>query len=359
MSAKDVQYRHAFNSLRELVEIHEAKRTGESYYCPHCGAEMVMRCGNIKEWHFAHKKQKKCEYNHYLHTIAEIKIQEWINTSSEVFLYLYPREYCHERETCHFYNDECIRTAHDPEIYNLKQWYNECEREKQIIVGEHTFVADLLWHHKTNNKLDILIEINVTNPCEERKIKSGARIVEFKIESEENIERLLNSPIIPPKDSRYYNNILLYNFNPKDKPASGLETSRLLQKFILFESDKAYIDNYCCCRNVNKRRGIFEITTTNDGGFSFYKEGSFYNIGYALASQYFPSLKHCSLCKHQTMTVENDIICKLRVEREMRFLRCKNAAFCREFIRDEEIIKRRIDLLREFGRTNYVDVWKK
>ena len=213
MPSNRVKYRHAFNSLDELIEIGRAKEVGGVYHCPHCGAKMIRRCGDNNAWHFAHLRQENCDYSHYLHTIAELQIQQWINTSIEVNLCVFPREYCNMRGQCNFYSDNaCIRTVESPKKYNLKTYYGECEREKRIIVGEHSFVADLLWHHKKDPKLDILIEVHVTNPCSELKINSGARIIEFNVQSEDDLESIINKPIIGQLDDIYFEYTKLYNF---------------------------------------------------------------------------------------------------------------------------------------------------
>ena len=34
---------------------------GETYYCPSCGSELIVKQGLCKQWHFAHKSKKNCD----------------------------------------------------------------------------------------------------------------------------------------------------------------------------------------------------------------------------------------------------------------------------------------------------------
>lgn len=77
-----VKYLYALNENNELIEIKDAHELGGAYHCPECGQQMICKCGAKNAWHFAHEKVE-CDYNHYLHTIAEQRILEWFNAAFE------------------------------------------------------------------------------------------------------------------------------------------------------------------------------------------------------------------------------------------------------------------------------------
>lgn len=185
-----VKYLYALNENNELIEIKDAHELGGAYHCPECGQQMICKCGAKNAWHFAHEKVE-CDYNHYLHTIAEQRILEWFNAAFEVPMVLQINEVCESMEKCNFYREEfCCRSCLS-DVFNLKDYYRNCEREIRYEKNGHTYVADLLCFPKNVNHDPLFIEICVTHPCEEEKIASGIRIIEFVIKSEEDIDEII------------------------------------------------------------------------------------------------------------------------------------------------------------------------
>jgi hypothetical protein len=209
----------------------------------------------------------------------------------------------------------------------------------------------------------LFIEIFVTHPCSKEKIASGVRIIEFCIESESDIDRIIGSSIQEGELVR------LYNFKSLDDEVSDLPLEPIhLHKYIMFPSHKTFTDFHILCRYVpavsdfyrsyTLRRGFFEITYRNEYDEQIQREDDMEVIGMAYASQYDKSLKHCWLCKNQ-MLYERYIICRLRKERGSRYLTCKDASRCPDFQRDDDIIKERIEMLNRYKQTHQVDIWVK
>lgn len=356
-----IQYQSALiniNNEEVLIDIEDAKEMDTEFFCPFCHGEMIPRCGEKNEKHFAHKR-KECDYDMYLHTVAELKIQKWLKESQEILLSLPYKKACSESVKCDFY-DRGFCTIDAEKKYNLKEWYKECDREKEIIIGEKKFKPDLLWHHKDNEK-PFFIEICVTHPCEEDKINSGIHIIEFIIETEDDINRIIGSTI------RENENVRLYNFKAQDDEIDKqLHKLDKLHKFTLFSTHKTFVDYYSLCRyeptlsmdckSYKLRRGIFEITIRNSFNEQMYNEGGLELIGLSVASQYIKTLKHCSLCKNQTI-IDGIIVCKLRLGRGDKYLTCKDAAKCPDFQMGKEIINRRIDVFNKYRQTFYADIW--
>jgi hypothetical protein len=78
----------------KLLRIEETiERKDETFLCPHCKQEVIGKYGKERRWHFAHKK-KECDYDKYLHSIAEIQIAEWFNKEKEIILDMIQYDTC-------------------------------------------------------------------------------------------------------------------------------------------------------------------------------------------------------------------------------------------------------------------------
>jgi len=356
-----VRYQSALNKIdsEDLIDIRVAKNKGSIFFCPHCKGEMVPRCGEHNAWHFAHKR-KECGYDKYLHTLAELKILKWIRESQEIKLALPYKKSCSESPRCSFYQrSTCASDA--KEIFDLKKYFGYCEKEKEIEIDKSSYIPDLLWHNQKNESKPLFIEIFVTHPCSEEKIASGVHIIEFHIQSEEDIDRIISSTIQEGESVR------LYNFNPLgDKVGDKPNPPIFLYKYSIFRSHKTFTDYHTLCRyepdlsdyckSYTLRRAFFEMTYHNEYDEDIYQMGGMEVFGMAYASQYDKSLKHCWLCKNQTF-LDRTIICRFLKERGSRYLACKDASRCHDFQRDENIIKERINILNRYRQTHYVDLF--
>ena len=206
-------YSYALNKDRDLIHINDAIK-GNAYYCPCCGAPMIIKQGEIKRKHFAHKANiENCSYESYLHKLAKIKIQECFYQNSN-FNITFNQECICDSEICSIHRYPRCNWSVE-KTFDLKKYYNSCEQEFSI----KDFVADLLISHSTNKYPPILIEIYVSHKCTEQKINSGLRIIEIHIESEDDIEKIISSGSITesygeylPRHSYPKNDITFYNF---------------------------------------------------------------------------------------------------------------------------------------------------
>lgn len=354
MKKSSVKYRYALNESDRLIEIHAAHEMGGVYHCPECGEPMILKCGAKKAWHFAHEKVE-CDYNHYLHTIAEQRIQEWFNAAKEIPVVFQINEVCDCKDVCRFYSEEfCCRPCLS-EVFNLKDFYSKCEREIRYEKKERCYIADLLCYPKSINHEPLFIEICVTHPCEAEKIASRIRIIEFVINSEEDIDGIIGKRILPNDHVRFY------NFHPKEKLSSNRVFENQLQKFVLFPSGKGFIDKMHCSRFEN-RRGVLEITIPyNDYVPEFIGDGGFFSMAYAIAFQYDKSLKHCCLCKYHTYDEWEGLgICKLYKKYGTNKESSRNdAQQCRFFCVDVDSIRSRKQEFDSYCSQNPVDIWLK
>jgi len=349
-------YQHyALNSSDELVHINNTVNDGTTkYYCPFCHQEMITKRGDIRQWHFAHKSDKEeCSYDKYLHTIAEKLIMEWFNKTDSIKLVMHTNNKCNKCEDCKFYDSDYCKID-DTADFDLKTYYSSCSLEKRYMVNNQVFVADILCNNKTNSSCPLFLEIYVFHECERAKIDSGIRIIEFKIQSEEDILNIINSSEIKEGE-----NIKLYNFKRKDKHNDKLE--RPFQKYILFSNMKSYVDKSCyTCKNFNRlHKGIYEISFPyNDCRSLFLNCGGFYVVGKAKAYCDNFLKKDCSLCKYHSKDTEGNDLCKLYKKcGNHKYCRDNDAAICTMFRMNQDIINLAISEFNKFTSQNHVDIW--
>lgn len=203
-------YSYANNSSGELINVSDALRD-EKYFCPICGELMTPHMGKVRKWHFVHKNAENCSYESYLHKLAKIKIREAF-LSSEHFTLSYNAKAICSLE-CPFKGFPKCK-GQKPVQFDLRKYYDTCEIEAPY----HQFRADLLLTSPTKTNVPpLLIEINVTHKCTEDKIRDGVRIIEVTIDSEEQIDNIVNCcELTTLRDNHYdyYSGMVtLYNFN--------------------------------------------------------------------------------------------------------------------------------------------------
>lgn len=180
-----IQFRFGLSLDGHPVNIKDAAK-GKSYTCVNCGKPLIAKQGKVREWHFAHKTNtSNCSFETYLHKLAKYFIREMFNEKqSLVATFGKATQTCKWMDVCPFRKDNSCHIIKDESIDLLQ--YTACVEEASI----NGFIADLLFTSETLDPL--LIEIYVTHPCTEEKIKSGLKIIEIHIESETDVENLLN-----------------------------------------------------------------------------------------------------------------------------------------------------------------------
>ena len=207
-------YSYANNSSGELIHVSTAQRC-EEYFCPICGELMTPHMGKVRRWHFVHKNAGNCSYESYLHKLAKIKIQQAFSSAEHFWLSYKAKAICSCE--CPFVGSPKCE-GEKPVKFDLRKFYDTCEIEASY----HQYKADLLLTSSINPKIPpVLIEIMVTHKCTEEKINDGVRIIEVNIQSEEQIDNIVDSCNISAvrhnsQFNYYYSNEAqntLYNFN--------------------------------------------------------------------------------------------------------------------------------------------------
>ena len=355
MNKPSVRYYYALDENNRLISIKDTSEKNKTFVCPHCKSEMIKKCGQHNAWHFAHKN-KQCDYDKYLHTVAEQRIMEWFNESEKVIIKTHHFSKCPSYDQCKWRKwKEFLCSKRDLELnHNIKQWYGHAELEKAFVKDGKKFVADIFCHNLKDENNPLFIEINVTHPCEQNKIDSGIKIIEFDIHSEEDIEAIINSPIQESEKTRYH------HFHPKETKGQRCDVGLSMQKFVLMPSMKAFIDQLLC-HDIEKRRGVFELTIENDDSIPYFLQyGGFYAVAMAVANDHF-KFNSCTFCKYQAYNEwESSFICTLyKKYGTHKYCNDNNPAECSFFRKNETVIKQRIEAFNEYVKNKPVDIWIK
>ncbi len=298
---------YAVSVSGRLVHINEAHCCAEDFYCPHCGCRMMKKCGSIRAWHFAHdwhnadEFQKKCSYETYLHGCAKYKLKQWFYESESIIFHI-PRVYvCKAFDNCMMVEEKnkCIRKEH--QSYDLKKLFDRCEIEVSTKEINGDYRADLLLMSTQKPENHVLVEIKVFHGCTEKKKASNARIIEFDVNSEDDIEYIVSHDIEESDKVRYYGfrNTEEDNFNPIS-----------LNKFRLYKSGKPRIVR-CNCKTILERHrsSLLEITANMSEA-----DGTYLNLyGLIKARDLKISVSNCFLCEHCIYSPEAECnMCKIK-----------------------------------------------
>lgn len=298
-----VKYHYALDEHNRLVHINDVDRDNRNshiFHCLNCGAEMVPRMGDVRAWHFSHSAgEEHCGTETYLHKLAKRLIRmEFENKPS--FNIRYCRDVvCSDVSTCPFAKPEWCHSA-EPETFDLKQYYDTCKEEQEI----NGYIADLMLTSSEYPKREpVLIEIQVTHKSTESKRTSGLKIIEIKIESEDDIRNLISGTLEESRDDylgrRNAGPVKFYGFKDKSVNPRPLE-NRSIQRFYLFRSGKAFVtnmDEFKSCRDVwtkDNDKAIFEASIDSD----YLGKPSPYDFGYMAARQNGIQVRTCQFCKY-------------------------------------------------------------
>ena len=200
----EIKYKHAFDENGTLVcidSISKEERKLHKYTCVGCGNPLLPRAigSQYRRAHFYHKEEVVCSGETYLHKLAKHIIKNKFDTESSFNIVYNVSRVCNNTE-CKYRNSRCYEER-SPYKVDLKKYYDTCTEESSI----KGYVADLLLtNSKTPTLEPILIEVCVSHPCDENKIKSGLRIIEIKIKDEQDIFCLKNKSAV--RESRFATN---------------------------------------------------------------------------------------------------------------------------------------------------------
>lgn len=326
---------YGFNEIGILTHINDVvEKNSRKYFCIQCNDELIARKGEINRHHFSHKNKVICNYETYLHKLGKIK-----------FFNLYNN--CLENNIPFYTNYEIIKTCtscNSIENHNFNCYLNNEKGKKdlteffdQVLLERNHdgFIADVLLKSSHREEV-IFIEIYVTHPCDNKKVKSGNRIIEIKIENEEDLD-FLNERFI----HQNIDNCKFYNFKVPTIKKNFIQIHECLNEirlFTIFKSGKVIIREVVR-KDLNKvlqnPNAIYnKILNQNEKGNGYYND-LISNIEEAARKGV--KFKNCYACRfwaknpHRLITGE-DIFCK---RKKILIEKSNNGHDCDKFWRIE------------------------
>jgi hypothetical protein len=215
-SQRNVQYRYAFNSMEEVVDVFDLERAGgkRKYLCIGCGNELIAILGEKRVKHFRHKKNIECNLETYLHRLAKhCFFEEYKRCLQNGEAFWVERQKMIECNSCPLSDiTPCIQTERTR--FDLTHYFPYAFLEKSSRKDKR-FRPDILLCNKpisdgqslTETYSELFIEIYKTHSVSQEKIDSKIRIIETnRIESEDNIKFISDERCFKDaKNADFYN----------------------------------------------------------------------------------------------------------------------------------------------------------
>lgn len=302
---KALLYEYAKDEHDVYTHIDNALK-GHCYRCIECGEQLIIKDGSKKRKHFAHKSNSNCNGESYIHKIWKKRIKDKFYSNSPFIIKYFVGTPCKDVTTCLIKKKipdlKCNKC--DVKEVDLKLEYDTCKEE----IEYKGFVGDIVLSDSKNpDKEPLFIEIDYTHPCDEEKIASGIRIIEFKVDDDKEKPINLDEPglwmkkekwSINLKDGNPYNmkhlpDVRFYNFNRLSYPTIGLYS-------IMHNNDgqcEMHYSKCCTCKEKPQRseKATFEVAIADD---IVKSEGNNYYIEavLALAALNKHIVRDCRLC---------------------------------------------------------------
>ncbi|MEE3485262.1 MAG: competence protein CoiA family protein [Bacteroidales bacterium] len=290
----NIRYRTAYDENGNLIDIKDVlkeERDKHTYYCITCGEQLLPRLGDERARHFYHKKDTICDGESYLHKLAKLRLKEKFDKSQHFYI-SYRANYICNNEHCKLRNDSCIESIDNYQI-DLKEYYDKATIESPI----KEFIADVLLTNSKDSKIPpILLEIRVTHACEQEKLDSKLKIIEFHVKKESDINILINQNLFKESfQSLKGGNIFFYSFNRDIK-------KRLISEVNRYILNKNKLEGYFCkipCDKANfklRSSSILELNVVNKKNYCNLER----DILYWLFK--YERIRRCRICKYYFST---------------------------------------------------------
>lgn len=315
---KALLYEYAKNEHGVFTHIDDAIK-GRCYSCVECGEQLIIKEGSKKRKHFAHKSNSNCDGESYIHKIWKKRIKDKFYSNSPFIIKYVVGTPCKEETTCLIKKKISVLKCNKCYVkeVDLKQEYDTCEEE----VEYKGFVGDIVLSDSKNpDKEPLFIEIDYTHPCDEEKIASGIRIIEFKVVDDREkpiklfetgkLNLKFGTNIGNPYNMKHLPDVRLYNFDRLSYPTIGVYS------FIRNnggQSEMLYSKGGTCKENPHKNENAtFEVAIADDivksGGDNYYIEAIL-----ALAALNKHIVRDCRICSHNISIYRR---CRAMTEKE-------------------------------------------
>lgn len=324
----EIQYRFAKDKSGTRIDINDVTsdmQKNVEFFCISCEAPMcaVINTGH-KQRFFRHKVVPlNCNKETYLHRLSKQILKDRFDHSDTFEIKLYRAHSCDLYSKCTNNSkneNDCCQEELDS--FDLKKWYQECIPENRDV--EWGMIPDLKLIDTNGTHNPIWLEVFVTHACTENKLNTGARIIEFKIETEEQAIALQKIDI---KESTQ---ITFHNFQRDSSQTIPMERNELeIERHVLLTTGYVQQQNISCRESyvllpANAIASV-EVSETHGPFSGFIARQKF-------ASHGIGNFKHCSWCKYRKETYLGDKICicykSLQIPKEPNL---KQAYYCPKY----------------------------
>lgn len=331
-----MKYSFALDQNGGIVNINDySLDKNDRFFCCSCKKEMVLKKGEIRVHHFAHKSSDPCNYETYIHKLAK---QMFFNKYNEClknripFYLEYPLSiYCSGCNNTLLESSRC-KINDTTERYDLTSFFDQISIEKR----HNGFVPDILLSSSKSN-LVMYIEIANTHECDQNKIDSGTRIVEYFIDEEEDLVSLFTNEILLDNEK-----IRRFNFKPssKDEALNYINTCpKNREVFVVYKSNKSILLTKDQFLNLNqsilRKIRYYHRTAENECIDGF---GMLFVVNVILYSFENSDFKSCLICKHINPSPDFKIGKTITCTRKAMGVSQEEALYCSSFVKSDRAI---------------------
>lgn len=294
---------YALNQDGALVHIDSVPKGNKcGCFCPVCKKPLrAKNAGQIREHHFAHQPGIDCPtaFETVLHLLAKDRVQKAFYAQTVFKMEYEYHSHCEKKKSCEYVrHGRCEKIEH--RTFNLKDYYDSCEQE--IPYDNIKRRSDLkIWSKANPEREPIYIEIFVTHQSESAKLHSGNKIIEIKIENEQDIDEIVRNGITELQRITTYHRedivaaeTAFYGFKKEDYCNKQISSPIEFYRYILYPSGKSRcFQDECLCIEQRKTepKALCEICFHTINGLDVREFAKW--IGY---QRY--GLKNCLLCKN-------------------------------------------------------------
>lgn len=315
-----IKYKFAYNSHNQTVDVQTLLRENkaEKFRCLGCGHEVVAVLGEKRVKHFRHKViiEINCSPETYLHKLAKIRFYEIYQNclkNNEPFTIKFLVS-----SVCNFYQNDFLtlcKLDSDKKEFDLLKYFKKIYMECQ----EGNFIPDILLEAENQEK--IFFEVVVTHSSSQKKIKSGYRIIEFFIKSEDDI-KIIESRLLEESET-----LKFINFKRIHK--GNYCQGKCHEKIIPYDKRPLLYNIFIISNNgkssiIKKTLEELELLKSRVLHFEYVALPEMADIGDIYRSKVIESyqkglkIKNCFLCRYhalnQSLSREGIIFCKFLKE---------------------------------------------
>ena len=284
METPTIQFKYALADDGEVVNITSLTLNDRrDYGCIGCGNIVRPVLGQIRRKHFRHKVNKECSFETYLHKMGkflfEKNYKECLQQKLQ-FIIEYPVSVL-----CNHCKHGLCKITEEISKYDLTKVFRFIYLEKR----DGNLIPDLRLETEGGDK--IYVEIAVSNEAKIEKINSGVKIIEFKIEKEDDLH-IFCQKRIPHSDS----SIQLYNFRPKPIEKSiPSQCPKHKSYFVVYPNGKCSINTGKTYEFEEAKNKEWYVTEINyPSGMAFVEETE-------KAFKQGVQVKNCFLCRYHAV----------------------------------------------------------